>query len=289
MNCPNCGAENPATSKFCVACGTPLVEGATPAKRFDLPEGEVTASGTSAAGLPYKLIGTTLQAVVLELQQGQVVYGEAGGMSWMSGNVEMKATSGGGLGKVLGRLFAGESLFVVDYNCISGTGLVGFANEFPGKIIPLELAPQQQIIVQRDAFMCAEKSVSMELHFQKKLGAGFFGGEGFFLQRLTGPGMAFIELDGEIIEYTLESGQILKVDPGHVAMFEPTVDFDVEIIHDIKTIFFGGEGLFLGRLRGPGRVWLQTMPMMNLVKTVARYLPKQSSSSGSGFQINLGG
>jgi uncharacterized protein (TIGR00266 family) len=199
----------------------------------------------------------------------------------------MEATSGGGLGKVLGRLLAGESLFIVDYTCPSGTGSVAFSNEFPGKIIPLELASGQSIIVQRDAFMCAEKAVDMEVHFQKRLGAALFGGEGFLLQRLTGPGLAFVELDGEVIEHTLEAGQIIKVDPGHVAMFEPSVDFDIEMVRGIKTILFGGEGLFLARLRGPGRVWLQTMPMSNLVQKVVSRIPQKSGSGG--FQISLGG
>lgn len=275
MKCPNCGMENPASSKFCTGCGGPLSEGVQPTARIDLPEGEVTATGASAAGLRYKLIGTTLQAVVLELQAGQEIYSEAGGMSWMSGNVEMTATGAGGLGKMLGRLVTGESLFVVDYTCTSGTGLVAFSNEFPGKIVPLELGHGQTIIVQKDAFMCAEKSVEMEVHFRKRLGAGFFGGEGFLLQRLVGPGLVFVELDGEVVEYTLEAGQVLKVDPGHVAMFEPTVDFDVEMVRGIKTILFGGEGLFLARLRGPGRVWLQTMPLANLAKQVIRFVPKQ--------------
>jgi len=298
MKCPNCGTENLDGARFCTGCGAPLAGGvpgpaapppaAPPAVPIDLPGGTVTATGTSAAGLRYQIIGTTLQAIVLELQVGQVVYSEAGAMSWMSGNVQMQATSGGGLGKMLGRLVTGESLFVVDYTCTGGTGLLAFANEFPGKIAPIQLAPGQAIVVQKDAFMCAEKSVQMEVHWQKRLGAGFFGGEGFLLQRLIGPGLLFAELDGEIVEYTLDPNQVLRVDPGHVAMFEPTVDFDIEMVRGIKTILFGGEGLFLARLRGPGRIWLQTMPMMNLVHTVARYLPRQKSGGG-GFQISLGG
>jgi len=291
MKCPNCGTENAAEARFCVSCGSPLAgaapaAGPAPATRIDLPEGAVSDSGASDAGMRYQIIGTTLQAVVLELQPGQAIYSEAGGMSWMSGNVSMEATSGGGFGKMLGRLFTGESLFVVDYTCTSGTGLVAFSNDFPGKVVPIQLAPGQAIVVQKDTFMCAEKSIQMEVHWQKRLGAGFFGGEGFLLQRLLGPGLFFAELDGEIVEYTLEEGQILKVDPGHVAMFEPSVDFDVEMVRGIKTILFGGEGLFLARLRGPGRIWLQTMPLANLIGQVIRYLPKSGSS---GFQISLGG
>lgn len=288
MKCPNCGKDNPGTSKFCLACGSPLAAPAAssaPPARIDLPEGEVTVTGASAAGMPYQIIGTTLQAVVLELQPGQVVYSEAGGMSWMSGNVQMEAKSGGGLGKMLGRLVTGESLFIVEYTCSSSSGMVAFSNDFPGKVLPIELAAGQSVVVQKDAFMCAEQSVQMEVHWQKRIGAGLFGGEGFLLQRMTGPGLFFAELDGEIIEYTLESGQELKVDPGHVAMFEPSVSFDVEMVRGIKTILFGGEGLFLARLRGPGRIWLQSMPLTNLVKVVARSMPQKSG----GFQVNLGG
>jgi uncharacterized protein (TIGR00266 family) len=292
MQCPNCGKENVDNARFCAGCGAPLAAGdapaPAPAQRLDLPEGKVTESGASASGIRYEINGTTLQAVVLMLQPGQVVYSEAGAMSWMDYHVNMEATTGGGLGKMLGRLFTGESLFVVDYAATGAPGRVAFSNDFPGKIIPIQLAPGQSLVVQKDSFMCAEKAVQMEVHWQKRIGAGLFGGEGFLLQRLTGPGMFFAELDGEIVEYTLDAGQALKVDPGHVAMFEPTVEFDIEMVRGIKTILFGGEGLFLARLRGPGRIWLQTMPMANLVGQIIRFLPKAESSSG-GFQIKLGG
>jgi uncharacterized protein (AIM24 family) len=175
----------------------------------------------------------------------------------------------------------------VDYTVQGGRGLVAFASEFPGKIIPLHLAPGQSMVMQRDSFMCAEKSVSLEIHFRRQLGSGFFGGEGFVMQRVTGPGVAFAELDGEIVEYTLEPGQVLKVDTGHVAMFEPTVQFDVEMMRGFRNILFGGEGLFLATLRGPGRVWLQTMPAMNLAKKIANYLPR-TGGNGGGSQGGIG-
>ena len=145
------------------------------------------------------------------------------------------------------------------------------------------------MIMQRDAFMCAEKTVSLEMHFRRNLGSGIFGGEGFVMQRVTGPGVAFAELDGEIVEYTLEPGQVLKVDTGHVAMYEPTVQFDIEMVRGFRNILFGGEGLFLATLRGPGRVWLQTMPAMNLAKKIANYLPRTGGQGGSqGGLGNLG-
>jgi uncharacterized protein (AIM24 family) len=185
------------------------------------------------------------------------------------------------LGGMVKRAVSGESLFIVDYTVTGGRGLIAFASEFPGKIVPLNLAAGQQMICQRDSFMVAEKSVKLDMHFRRKLGAGLFGGEGFVLQKLTGPGLAFVELDGEVVEYTLEPGQVLKVDTGHVAMFEPTVQFDVEMMRGFKNILFGGEGLFLATLRGPGRVWLQTMPLVNVARKIAQYLPRGSGSGGS--------
>jgi uncharacterized protein (TIGR00266 family) len=252
-----------------------------PGARIDLPDPAVTYTGQGQSGLKYQLIGTTLQAVTLELNPGQTVYSESGGMAWMSANVRMETTSGGGLGKMLGRMFTGESLFLVDYSVSRGKGVVAFASEFPGKIVPVDLAPEQTIIAQKDAFMCAEKSVDVAIHFRKRLGAGFFGGEGFIMQKLTGPGLAFFELDGEIVEYTLQQGQTMMVDTGYVAMFEPTVDFDIEMVRGIKNIFFGGEGLFLARLRGPGRIWLQTMPMYNLARKVAAHVNRGGSGGSS--------
>lgn len=241
--------------------------------------------------LKYKIDGTTLQVATIQLEPGTKIYSESGGMSWMSGNVEMDTNTGGGLGRMLRRGLAGESLFITDYYVTSGSGIVAFASEFPGKILDVHLAQGEQLIVQKDAFMCAEKSVDIDLHFRKRLGAGLFGGEGFILQRLTGPGDAFVELDGEVITYDLQAGQLLKVDTGHVAMFQPSVDFDVSMVRGFRNILLGGEGLFLATLRGPGRVWLQTMPMMKLANKVLQYLPAAKGGGGGpsgGLNIDLG-
>ncbi len=260
-----------------------------PGARIDLPDPTVVEQGEGQSGLRYKIIGTTLQAVVIQLPPDQEVFSERGGMSWMSANIDMQTNMEGGLGGAFKRMFSGESIFMVAFRSSGGDGLIGFSAEFPGKIVPLNLGPGQQIICQKDAFMCAERSVQLDIHFRRKLGAGFFGGEGFIMQRLTGPGLAFVELDGEIVEYTLEAGQMLKVDTGHVAMYEPSVQFDVEMVRGFKNILFGGEGLFLATLRGPGRVWLQTMPAMNLAKKIAQYLPSSGGGgSSSGGGINLG-
>jgi uncharacterized protein (TIGR00266 family) len=227
--------------------------------------------------ISYRIDGTTMQVVTVQLQPGEVVYCESGGMSWMTDNIEMKTNTGGGLGKVIKRAFSGESLFITDFYVNQGAGIVAFANEFPGKIIPFNLGQGESIIMQKDAFMVAEKSVDLEIHFRRKLGAGFFGGEGFIMQKATGPGLVFAEVDGEVVEYTLQAGQVLKVDTGHVAVFEPSVKFDVSIVKGFRNILLGGEGLFLARLEGPGKVWLQTMPMMNLAKKVLQYAPNTGS------------
>jgi len=246
-------------------------------ERIDLPDPVVSERGSGQSGLNYKIIGSVLQAAVIELPAGQQVFSERGGMSWMSANIEMETNMEGGLGGAFKRFFTGESIFMVTFTAQGSQGIVGFSSELPGKIVPVQLADGQQVICQKDSFMCAERSVQLDIHFQRRIGSGFFGGEGFILQRVTGPGLAFFELDGEVVEYTLEQGQVLKVDTGHVAMFEPSVNFDVEMVRGFRNILFGGEGLFLSTLRGPGRVWLQTMPAMNLANKLAQYLPKPSN------------
>ena len=303
--CSTCGSQITPNTKFCTSCGAPIiadqaaVQGESqsmadvydnlPGERIDLPDPTVAGRGEGQGGLTYQIIGTTLQAVVIQLPQNQQIFSERGGMSWMSANIQMQTNMEGGLGGAFKRMFSGESIFMVTFSSTGGTALIGFSAEFPGKIVPLNLGPGQQMICQKDSFMCAERSVQLDIHFRRRLGAGFFGGEGFIMQRLTGPGLAFVELDGEIVEYTLNANQMLKVDTGHVAMYEPTVQFDVEMVRGFKNILFGGEGLFLATLRGPGRVWLQTMPAMNLAKKLAQYMPSSGSSgSGGGTSFNLG-
>lgn len=219
--------------------------------------------------------GTTMQVLDVQLEPGESLYTESGGMAWMSPNIEMQTSTRGGVLKGLGRMLAGESLFLTTYTCASGSGLISFANEFPGKILPLNLAAGESRICQKDAFLCATESVDLSMHFRKKLGAGFFGGEGFIMQKLTGPGEAWVEISGEITEYALTAGQQLRVDPGHIAMFEPTVNYDVTMVKGVKNMFFGGEGLFLATVTGPGKVWLQSMPLSNLAGKIASRLPRK--------------
>jgi len=223
----------------------------------------------------YQIRGTTMQTLDIQLPMGESIFTESGAMGWMSDNIHMETGMRGGLMGGISRSLAGESMFLVDYTCMGGTGLISFCAGAPGKIMPLQLAPGQSMICQKDSFLCAEKSVKLEMHFRRKLGAGLFGGEGFILQKLTGPGLAFVELDGEITEYTLEAGQGLRIDTGHLAMYEPSIDFDIVTMKGIKNILFGGEGLFLAHVKGPGRVWLQSMPISNLAGRLARYLPSK--------------
>jgi uncharacterized protein (TIGR00266 family) len=249
-----------------------------PVQRLDLPDATVTSSGQGMTGMEYKIIGSTLQAVIIELDPGETIFSESGGMAWMSSNIVMNTSGrGGGLGGVLKRAVSGESLFLVEYTSQGSKGTVAFASDFPGKIVPIRLGQGQQMICQKTAFLCAEKTVGLDIHFRKRLGAGLFGGEGFIMQKLTGPGVAFVCLDGEIVEYTLEPNQVLKVDTGHVAMYEPSVGFDVEMLKGFTNIFFGGEGLFMATLQGPGRIWLQTMPTSNLARAILPYLPSKGS------------
>jgi uncharacterized protein (TIGR00266 family) len=297
MRCDECGAENVAGARFCTTCGASLSGPTTSAAGdagLDPLDTDVEHVQREFAGgrgrISYRIDGTTLQVVTIELEPGEVIYSESGGMSWMTGNMGMSTHSGGGLGKMFKRALSGESLFITDFFVNQGRGTVAFASEFPGKIIPFDLKPGESIIVQKDAFMCAEKSVDMDMHFRKRLGTGFFGGEGFIMQRITGPGLAFIEIDGEVVEYELAPGQQLKVDTGHLAAMESTVDFDVTMLKGFRNILLGGEGLFLASVRGPGKVWLQTMPMSKLAQKIAQFMPQVngSRSSSGGANINLG-
>ena len=258
-----------------------------PGQRLDIPDPVVAVSGTTMGGANYKVLGTIMQTVVMHLRAGQTVYTETGALSWMQEGIRMDTNMRGGLGGILGRVFTGESLFVANFTAERDNAMIAFSAEFPGKIIPLNLAQGQSIVAQRDSFLVAEKSVNMAVQFQRRFGA-FFGGEGLLMQRFDGPGTVFVALDGEVVEYTLGPGERLKVDTGHVALFEPSVEFSVELVKGFKNILFGGEGLLFATLTGPGRVWLQSMPMSKLAGAIAQYLPSAEGSK-QGLSINLGG
>jgi uncharacterized protein (TIGR00266 family) len=223
--------------------------------------------------MQYEIKGTTMPSLDITLQPGEMIFTEKGGMAWMSGDLSMETSSKGGVLKGLGRRLAGESFFMTTYRCNSGQAMITFTPEAPGTILPRELGYGETLICQKDAFMCAQDSVQVEMHFRKKLGTGLFGGEGFILQKVTGPGTAFLEISGEVREYELQAGQTMQIDPGHIALFEPTVKYDLERVKGVKNILFGGEGLFLARLTGPGRIWLQSMPLANLAAAIRAILP----------------
>ncbi len=227
--------------------------------------------------MKYEIIGATLPSLDIFLEQGESIFTESGGMAWMRGDIRMETNTRGGLIQGLARTLAGESLFLTSYTCQGSQGMITFTPEAPGSIVPAELAAGQSLICQKDAFMAAEESVTLELYLRKKLGAGFFGGEGFILQKITGPGTAWLEIAGEVRSYTLAAGETMKVDPGHIALYEPTVQYDITRVSGVKNMLFGGEGIFLATLTGPGRIWLQSMPLSNLASKIARYLPKKSN------------
>jgi uncharacterized protein (TIGR00266 family) len=226
--------------------------------------------------MQYRISGTTMQALDVLLQRGEAVFTEAGGMAWYKGNISMDTNMPGGILGGLGRAVSGESLFLTTYKAVSDTAEVTFTPESPGSIVAVELAAGQTVIAQRDAFMCAQAGVQLAVHFKQRLGAGLFGGEGFILQKVTGPGTAFFEIDGETREIDLAAGETIRIDPGHIAMFEATAQHSIERVKGVTNALFGGEGLFLATLTGPGKVWLQTMPLNNLIAKIASRLPKSS-------------
>ena len=222
-----------------------------------------------------RITGDSLPVVTCTLSKGETMITENGGMSWMSDGLTMETTTNGGLLKGLGRALSGESLFMNTYTADRDGAEIAFASSFPGRILEFNLGAGQTIIAQKKAFLCSEKSVNLSMHFQKKIGAGLFGGEGFIMQKIEGPGKVYLEIDGDAIERTLASGETLKVDNGYVAAMESTVSMNIETVKGIKNIFLGGEGLFLTTLTGPGKVYLQSMPVSNLVGLVTSALPKK--------------
>ena len=222
--------------------------------------------------MQYEIKGGSFPVVICNLESGEKMITEKGSMAWMSPNMQME-TKGGGLGKMFSKAFSGESMFQNHYTAMGGNGMIAFTSSFPGEIKVVEIGPGKEMIVQKSSFLASEASVELSIHFQKKLGAGFFGGEGFIMQRLSGNGLAFVEIDGELVEYILKPGQQLIVDTGNVAGFEPSVKMDIRAVSGAKNVLFGGEGLFNTVLTGPGRVWLQTMPIYNVANSIRPYIP----------------
>ena len=221
--------------------------------------------------MKYELQGETLPVVICYLENGETMVTEGGAMSWMSPNMKMETTTGGGLGKALGRMFSGESIFLNRYTA-NGNGMIAFASSFPGKIVPFEIKPGKEYIFQKKAFLAATNGVDISVHLQKKLGAGLFGGEGFVLQKISGNGLAFAEFDGHVVEYELQAGQQIVVDTGFLGAMESTCSIDIQMVPGAKNALFGGEGLFNTVVTGPGHIWLQTMPVNSVASALMPYI-----------------
>ncbi len=223
----------------------------------------------------YEIKGGTLPVVILYPEAGESIVTEGGAMSWMSPNMAM-TTSGGGFGKMLGRAFSGESIFQNIYTAQGGPGMIACASSFPGSIQAFQITPGSSMIFQKSAFLCADSGVTLSVHFQKRLGAGFFGGEGFIMQKVTGQGLCFAEFDGDVTQYQLQPGQQIIVDTGNLAAMTESCTMDIQTVPGIKNALFGGEGLFNTVITGPGTVWLQSMSVANLAGLLSRYLPKSN-------------
>ena len=221
--------------------------------------------------MKYEIKGGAFPIVVCQLTKGEKMITEKGSMVWMSPNMSME-TTGGGLGKMFSKAFSGESMFQNIYTA-NGDGMITFGSSFPGKIVAIDIKPGRNFIVQKSAFLAAEAGVELSIHFNKKMGAGFFGGEGFIMQKISGQGTAFVEIDGDLVEYELAVGQKIIVDTGNVAGFDSTVSIDIQTVKGVKNMVFGGEGIFNTVLTGPGRVWLQTMPIVNVANSIRPYIP----------------
>ena len=226
--------------------------------------------------MEYKIVGGAFPMVVCTLQKGETMQDETGAMSYMTQGIKMETNTGGGLLKGLGRALSGDTLFLNYFTAERDGEEVAFSSCYPGKIIPIELNSSNSIIGQKNAFLTATKDVQLDMYFRKKLGAGIFGGEGFILQKFSGKGMLFLEIDGDVVEKNLQPGEKLLVDQGHVAAMDETVDFDIQRVKGAKNMLFGGEGLFFATVTGPGRVWLQTMPVSKLAEAIIPYIPTKS-------------
>ena len=237
----------------------------------------------------YEIDGGNLPVVICYPEAGQTLCTESGAMSWMSPNMRMDTNSGGGLKKAFGRLLSGESIFMNEYTAQGGTGMIAFASSFPGSIIPYQVSEGNGIVVQKRGFLAMEKGLDISVFFQKKLGRGLFGGEGFIMQRITGYGMVFLEIDGYCKEYNLGVGESIIVDTGYLAAMSDTCMMDIQPVQGAKNIFFGGEGLFHTRITGPGKVYIQSMPVINTAQALSPYLNlNNGDSNGGGINIRLG-
>ncbi len=238
--------------------------------------------------MKYDLQGSTMQILNIEIDENEVIVSESGRLIYMSDNVKMDTKMEGGFWSAVKRKFAGESFFLVNFIGQKGNGIVSFGSEFPGKIIPLELRENEDIIAQKDAFLCSEKSVTFDATWTKKIGAGFLGGEGLILIKVRGPGTSFFNIGGEVTKIDLQADQKIRVDTGNLAMFDSSVDYSVERVKGVKNMIWGGEGLFLATCTGPGRVWVQSLPINEFAGKIAEYLPNNRGSGSLAAGVLMG-
>ena len=233
-----------------------------------------------------QIIGTTMPVLEIILQPNESVISESGELSWMSSSIQMTTHTqmggGGGLFGVLRRVAGGGSIFMTEYRAIGSAGEVAFATKLPGHILPVEIGAGEEYMVHRHGFLCATPQVQIGVGFQQSLGAGIFGGDGFLLQRVHGQGTAWLELSGELIQRELRAGETLFVHPGHVGAFQSSVSFQITRVPGIKNLIFGGDGIFLAALTGPGKIWLQTLPIAQLAHQLVQYMPRPSGESVQG-------
>lgn len=233
-----------------------------------------------------RITGTTMPVLELVLEPNESVISEAGELSWMGSSIQMTThtqfAGGGGLLGVFKRVAGGGSLFMTEYRAVGAAGEVAFATKLPGHIVPVEVSPGHEYMIHRHGFLCATPQIQISVGFQQSLGAGIFGGSGFLLQHLSGQGTAWLELSGELVIRDLAAGETLRVHPGHVGAFQSSVSFQITTVPGIKNMIFGGDGIFLASLTGPGRVWLQTLPITKLAHAIDQYLPRATSREAEG-------
>ena len=223
--------------------------------------------------MQYEIKGAPLPVVICNVEAGESVVTEKGGMSWMTTNMSMSTNAGGSFGKAMSRMFSGESIFQNIYTAQGGHGMIAFASSFPGSIRAFEIAPGQEMIFQKSAFLAGEGTIQLSAHFNKKFSAGLFGGEGFILQKVSGHGIVFAEFDGHVVEYELQPGQQIVIDSGHLAAMTPSCSMEIKTVPGVKNALFGGEGIFNTVVTGPGRVWVQTMPISRVAGAIRPYIP----------------
>lgn len=224
--------------------------------------------------MKYEIKGTPFPVVECYLEKGESMLSDSGAMSWMDPCMVMETTSNGGLGKAFGRMFSGETMFLNKYTA-SSEGKIAFASSFPGEIRKIDIAPGREVVVQKSSFLASETGVNRETFFAKKFSTGIFGGEGFILSKFSGQGALFVEIDGSVVEYDLAAGQQIVVDSGYLAMMDATCKMEVQTVSGLKNKMFGGEGFFNTVVTGPGKVYLQTMPITSLASTLMGFIPSK--------------